>query len=539
MFVPRSSLIGLIVKKEAQLEKRQRKQRNIPKRKRRVKDTKKALRFFIPFMWGTCIGVFVGLIILGSGAAMCATGYYAEFFSKAEVSNGTHVMEVRRDHRKIYHMSTLTILGPVLMGIGCFVIVVACVVVFETRDKIVSEVIAHSVSNASKKHDFYDVIISKVKQQTITEQCHENAAFEADDANGNTTVSPTISRIREIGRSKGTVQNALKRIPMDIFAIDVNNKRGEHSVFPINTDPSRPRFLSVPAASTVHHAPSVLARCHSAPHGDVFDTEEQNQNVGEARGGSSQTSTGQTLPVAFDVAGVVQPLYQNDNDGSLDDRLQEPEKLRDSLLSPSRHTAVVTKDQPKRYQEVHTLYTDASADGRSQGNSNDDPIEGRTVEVLVHQTSVHTEVRSLSTEEQMEYNVDFESDSAGKITPRPHRRKGPEVEKHSSRVRLSEVTPTLDGTERRCSFSSNSDDNSLNLTEDDMRYFDMSPTTSTPDISRPSTPVFSINTDTTPNTSLVRTPDLSPPGTPDTSHRIDQTDQLGIQSLSFRGLSSV
>ncbi len=95
-------------------------------------------KFYIPFMWSTCSGCLIGLLILAGGIAMCIAAFYAEHLATYEINsphfeNKTASMVKKMDKSKHFHIRNLTYIGPIFMGVGAFVMVIACVVVFETR----------------------------------------------------------------------------------------------------------------------------------------------------------------------------------------------------------------------------------------------------------------------------------------------------------------------------------------------------------------------------------------------------------------------
>ena len=60
-------------------------------------------------------------------------------------------------------------IGPLLMGIGTFLAIVACVIVLETRDKVLDMMEAKQWKSYNKKADFYDLICLEMKEKEMGE----------------------------------------------------------------------------------------------------------------------------------------------------------------------------------------------------------------------------------------------------------------------------------------------------------------------------------------------------------------------------------
>ena len=203
-------------------------------------------RFYcwVPCMLGPCIGGLVGLVILLGGAAMCTTGYYAKHFASSPMSNGSHIV-TQVDRSKEFHMYNMTFVGPVIMGCGCFVIIIACVVVCEQRDKDIrikaeAEKLQGSKKNKKKK-EFYHAVVNRLKKSQVY-----NSSFYAKTDSGKneqekqgTLKSPSkkfklIPCLDDAGsqvnvRSRGKyshIGDALKNIPVEIFSVDLEQKQG-------------------------------------------------------------------------------------------------------------------------------------------------------------------------------------------------------------------------------------------------------------------------------------------------------------------------
>ncbi len=105
---------------------------------------------------------------------MSFMGYYAEYFATSTSKNPNRsfnetdeIVHVNTALR--FHISNLRYIGPLFMGIGSFLTIVACVIVFETRDKVI-QMMEGSQWKAYKKEnrvDFYDLIVLEMKRKQI------------------------------------------------------------------------------------------------------------------------------------------------------------------------------------------------------------------------------------------------------------------------------------------------------------------------------------------------------------------------------------
>lgn len=110
-----------------------------PRKKRRK------FTFYVPFMWPAMALTLGGAVLIVGGVTMCIYGYFAD----SEAQRHAYWEEKEEEERMTtaddtsvlypyynYSLRYLIYVGPVLMAIGCFLIVIASVVVCETRDRI-------------------------------------------------------------------------------------------------------------------------------------------------------------------------------------------------------------------------------------------------------------------------------------------------------------------------------------------------------------------------------------------------------------------
>ena len=108
---------------------------------------------------------------------MVVAAYWSEYLATHQIeestmtgANTTHTTHtnhtvITKNSNLHYHISNLAYVGPMFMGVGAFIIIIACVVVFETRDK-VFELINHQRMTSLKQNvDFYDIIVENMKMR--------------------------------------------------------------------------------------------------------------------------------------------------------------------------------------------------------------------------------------------------------------------------------------------------------------------------------------------------------------------------------------
>ena len=190
---------------------------------------------------------------------MCAVGYYADFFSSEELNNGTHTWTERTDHGQYRNIRALAYAGPIFMGCGCFIMVVACVVICETRDKMIKIMEDQEKERKAKearvvKPNFYDLIIGQVRRERVV-------STSDDKEKKRQKLKEYLMRpgsAKSVKSEYACVGSALKRIPADIFTIDVDGKE-DTSMAPIHM--AKPHTLHVgndqvttkyPSASCLH-----------------------------------------------------------------------------------------------------------------------------------------------------------------------------------------------------------------------------------------------------------------------------------------------
>ena len=122
-------------------------------------------RLYIPCMWSTCGGCFVGLVIFCGGTALVVVAYFADHFSSSviiEHHHNTTVIVTNSNSTLKFFLHALSYIGPIIMGIGAFLVIMIVVVVCETRDKVLDLMQKQRKGKDVKKNpDLYKLIMEE------------------------------------------------------------------------------------------------------------------------------------------------------------------------------------------------------------------------------------------------------------------------------------------------------------------------------------------------------------------------------------------
>ena len=109
---------------------------------------KRKFRCYLPFMWSALAMSFFGITVIVTGTAMCVAGWYLGHFGADDrlptpVVSSPNATGGMGQAPSVFGVSVdmppargLAYAGPVVMSFGCFAVVFACVVVCETRDRV-------------------------------------------------------------------------------------------------------------------------------------------------------------------------------------------------------------------------------------------------------------------------------------------------------------------------------------------------------------------------------------------------------------------
>jgi len=161
-----------------------------PAAKPRRKEKRK-FRCYLPFMWSALAMSFVGILIIVGGTVMCIAGWYLGHFDdepEPEVvpaANATPAV-VGVVSMEILPGRGLAYTGPVIMSFGCFAVVFACVIVCETRDRVL-ETMDERVRRGLPARppggidaDFYALVV-EFRKRRLEKQRYRRKLLRRDD----------------------------------------------------------------------------------------------------------------------------------------------------------------------------------------------------------------------------------------------------------------------------------------------------------------------------------------------------------------------
>lgn len=134
----RAAIIGRVARERAEARRNILLTRQEIKKKTPVAPLRR--RCFLPLMKGPCTIVACGLVLILCGAVMCNFAFHAESLSSIEITFYNTTTE-RVNTTQLQALKSLTYVGPAVMGMGVFIIIIACVVLLDKRDKILKDYI--------------------------------------------------------------------------------------------------------------------------------------------------------------------------------------------------------------------------------------------------------------------------------------------------------------------------------------------------------------------------------------------------------------
>ncbi|XP_033738367.1 uncharacterized protein LOC117325946 [Pecten maximus] len=130
----------------------------------------------MPCLIPTFIGTIVGFMIICGGTVLCLMGYNPGKFlgysakttnnlnSNISSANITEPTVLVSTAPELPNLKVLTYIGPVFMGIGFFVMMVAVVLYCEIKDKYVTHILPDRDVKQLRKDELYDMIISEFRK---------------------------------------------------------------------------------------------------------------------------------------------------------------------------------------------------------------------------------------------------------------------------------------------------------------------------------------------------------------------------------------
>ena len=186
---------------------------------------------------------------------MCMAGYFPKYFNELEtvetvkiIGNTTQIIlndVIVNESAISVQLRKFKYFGPMLMGLGIFIIVVTFVVVLEARDKIMEIRMEQEKSVRLMTPDFYDLIVSDMirKEQLARDAGNDNLGYE-DSEDGQERRKSSWFSFKFRGGSKspsltstsGAIGKALRDIGSSLFAINVDSPTS--TLQPIATQPA-------------------------------------------------------------------------------------------------------------------------------------------------------------------------------------------------------------------------------------------------------------------------------------------------------------
>ncbi|XP_058827366.1 uncharacterized protein LOC131687304 isoform X2 [Topomyia yanbarensis] len=193
-------------------------------------------------LWHACRALALGIVLMLVGGGMATVGYYANNFpSLSDVkSNSTSTIRVKNEQRGL-HLNNLSYVGPIIMGVGGFIVVASCVMTFEARDSAAKVVPARfklsstarntsrrstSTSNgptsAASQSARWEQHLGVFRTSPAVEQVPDRKALTAalvhfSRALGTPKVSHQPSESRRVSRS-GSEPNLTDKLPVPLTA---------------------------------------------------------------------------------------------------------------------------------------------------------------------------------------------------------------------------------------------------------------------------------------------------------------------------------
>ncbi len=135
-------------------------------------------QLYIPCMWSSNIGCCSGIILIIGGLAVSFMGYHAKYFATTFTYKGNHSRFGNETEDYEIHINTslkgfmdnFMYVGPLLMGFGTLLAIFACVMILETRDRVLDLMEMKKWKSYQGKATFYDLIVLEMKRK-YTSRC--------------------------------------------------------------------------------------------------------------------------------------------------------------------------------------------------------------------------------------------------------------------------------------------------------------------------------------------------------------------------------
>ncbi|ESO94466.1 hypothetical protein LOTGIDRAFT_161162 [Lottia gigantea] len=117
----------------------------------------------MPCLLPTLGAILLGIFVMASGCMMSVLGYKAQISTDPTLMQNTTEIVSMQDETTYYTLKVMSYIGPMLMGIGLFVIIVAAVLYCEIMDKYVN-IVPDKNSKKIGRDQLYKMIIEQFRK---------------------------------------------------------------------------------------------------------------------------------------------------------------------------------------------------------------------------------------------------------------------------------------------------------------------------------------------------------------------------------------
>ncbi|KAK2585892.1 hypothetical protein KPH14_010480 [Odynerus spinipes] len=200
-------------------------------------------------LWHACKALGIGLLLMLLGACMATIGYYADQLSVAQEIRGNLTVKVKNESRE-FHLNNLSYAGPIVMGVGGFIVVAVCVMTFEARDSAAKVVPARFRFNQSTLKGTRNQRNRRSTSCQTTKWDHQYGLFRI-----NRSLSPSAHEI-----SRRQLKAELLRFSRDLHEKGVSHSIKKSPSAPILIDKKSPRREAPQYAGCALLNPELLQR---------------------------------------------------------------------------------------------------------------------------------------------------------------------------------------------------------------------------------------------------------------------------------------
>ncbi|XP_017885128.1 uncharacterized protein LOC108627998 [Ceratina calcarata] len=238
-------------------------------------------------LWYACKALGIGLLLMLLGACMATIGYFADQLSVAQEVRGNLTIDVKNESRG-FHLNNLSYAGPIVMGVGGFIVVAACVMTFEARDNAAKVVPARfRFTQASTIKNTRNQRNRRSTSSQTTKWDHQLGVFRM-----NKSPSPSV---HEVSRKQLTTKFMQ-------FSKELNEKQAGHSIkkspsAPTLIDKKSPRKRTSKYAGCALLNPDLLQRHALSVDNPSYSPQVSRESLDQQKMGGSQGSMAMDLHI--------------------------------------------------------------------------------------------------------------------------------------------------------------------------------------------------------------------------------------------------